>query len=396
MNKKEKLIKYIVFIILLIFILKRLLNVKHVSYKIKVEKNTFNINENYNKKNYSIEISIKNKKFPINIYDNLNNKNRIIDNIYYYEDNKYTCILPVFEGKLYTDIMCYNGDYIYNYQQLLGENNKLDEYVKTIKEYDINKYKNKETYSLKDTIKFFDNEISNIVSITSYKGLYINKMPINIFDNDVYKNKISVFIDNYYLIADYNETHEFDQFYLVNLTNNKVEKIKTKESISFDSFVQGIVDNKVYLYDYDNEIQYEIDVYNKKINVVSSREYIKYYTNTKWEKLSKSKVKRNSYFDYSTLNNDFTDYDYVKYSNDYYYLLNKNNNTYKLYRIKKDKINIVTYIGEVPTLDLNFNNDYFYYKDNNKIYYYSDKTGFKTILEDSEMEFNETIKYYIY
>ena len=396
MNKNEKLIKYIIFIILLIFILNKVLNVKQLNYKIKEEKNTFSIKENYNKKNYNIEISIKNKKFPINIYDDLNNKNKIIDKIYYYNDDKYTCILPIFDNKVLTDIMCDREDYIYNYNQLIGKNNKLDEYVKTIKEYNIDKYKNKDTYSLKETIKFFDNDILNVVSITSYKGLYINKMPINLFEKDVYKNKISTFIDNYYLVADYNESHEFTQFYLVNLTNNEIEKIKSKESISFDSFIQGIVNNKVYLYDYDNEIQYEIDIYNKKINIVSSREYIKYYTNTKWEKLSKSKVKRNSYFDYSTLDNDFTDYDYVKYSKDYYYLLNKNNNRYKLYRIKKDKINIVTYIGEVPTLDLNFNNDYFYYKDNNKIYFYSDRTGFKTILEDSEMEFNETIKYYIY
>ena len=396
MNKNEKLIKYIIFIILLIFILNKVLNVKQLNYKIKEGKNTFSIKENYNKKNYNIEISIKNKKFPINIYDDLNNKNKIIDKIYYYNDDKYTCILPIFDNKVLTDIMCDREDYIYNYNQLIGKNNKLDEYVKTIKEYNIDKYKNKDTYSLKETIKFFDNDILNVVSITSYKGLYINKMPINVFEKDVYKNKISTFIDNYYLVADYNESHEFTQFYLVNLTNNEIEKIKSKESISFDSFIQGIVNNKVYLYDYDNEIQYEIDIYNKKINIVSSREYIKYYTNTKWEKLSKSKVKRNSYFDYSTLDNDFTDYDYVKYSKDYYYLLNKNNNRYKLYRIKKDKINIVTYIGEVPTLDLNFNNDYFYYKDNNKIYFYSDRTGFKTILEDSEMEFNETIKYYIY
>ena len=396
MNKNEKLIKYIIFIILLIFILNKVLNVKQLNYKIKEGKNTFSIKENYNKKNYNIEISIKNKKFPINIYDDLNNKNKIIDKIYYYNDDKYTCILPIFDNKVLTDIMCDREDYIYNYNQLIGKNNKLDEYVKTIKEYNIDKYKNKDTYSLKETIKFFDNDILNVVSITSYKGLYINKMPINLFEKDVYKNKISTFIDNYYLVADYNESHEFNQFYLVNLTNNEIEKIKSKESISFDSFIQGIVNNKVYLYDYDNEIQYEIDIYNKKINIVSSREYIKYYTNTKWEKLSKSKVKRNSYFDYSTLDNDFTDYDYVKYSKDYYYLLNKNNNRYKLYRIKKDKINIVTYIGEVPTLDLNFNNDYFYYKDNNKIYFYSDRTGFKTILEDSEMEFNETIKYYIY
>ena len=398
MSKKERIIIYITFIIILILLLKKVLNIKEINYKIKNENITFNIKEKFNKKNYSIQIYVKNKKYNINIYNSLTKKSKVINNIYYFNDNNYECVLPIFSNEVLTDVMCYKNDnnYIYNYNQIIGKDSKLDEYVSGIKLYNKNVYNDNKTYSLKDTIKFFDNDISNTVSITSYKGLYINKMPINLFEKDIYNNKLSAFIDNYYLIANYNESHEFNEFYLVNLNNNEVEKIKSKEFISFDSFIQGIVDKKVYLYDYDNEVQYEINIYNKKITEVSNKDYIKYYTNTKWERLSKSKVKRNTYFDYSTLNNDFTDYDFVKYSQDYYYLLNKNGIKYKLYRIKKDDINIITYIGEVPTLDLNFNNDYFYYKDNNKVYFYSDRTGFKTILEDSEMEFNETIKYYIY
>ena len=175
-----------------------------------------------------------------------------------------------------------------------------------------------------------------------------------------------------------------------------IEHIEIKDSISFDSFIQGIVDSKVYLYDYDNEIQYEIDVYNKKVNVVSNRDYIKYYVNSKWERLSKSKVKRNTYFDYSTLDKNFAEYGDVKETDDYYYLFTKQDDKYMLYRVNKNNINIKTYIGIVPTNNIKANKNYFYYIDENKLYYYSDTTGIKTILEDSELEFNETIKYYIY
>ena len=48
------------------------------------------------------------------------------------------------------------------------------------------------------------------------------------------------------------------------------------------------------------------------------------------------------------------------------------------YNKETDKIDIWIYI----------------YKD--KLYYYSDNIGLKTLLENSELEFNETIKYYIY
>ena len=396
MEKQEKIFFYIVTILILIFVLRKILAIKNINYSVKVENTKFNIKENYNKEYYNLEIKNGEYEYNINIYDNLNKDRNIVKKIYYYSDKKYECILPLINTKVLTDMMCYKDGIIYNYNAIKGKNLKLDKYVSSIKEYN-NKYENNDSYNEVDTFKFYNNKINNIVSITSYKGLYINGMQINLFKKDVYSNKISTFVDNYYLSADYNENYEFNSFYLVNLKNSEIEHIETKDSISFDSFIQGIVDNKVYLYDYDNEIQYEIDVYNKKVNVVSNRDYIKYYVNSKWERLSKSRVKRNTYFDYSTLDKNFTEYDYVKESEDYYYLFTKQeDNKYKLYRVNKNNINIKTYLGIVPTNNIKMNKNYFYYIDGNKLYYYSDTTGIKTILENSEIEFNETIKYYIY
>ena len=396
MNKKEKSTIYIVIIIVLVIILKKVLSVTNITYKIKNENGIFSIRENYDKKRYHLEISNENRKYLINIYNDLKGSRKIVDKIYNYNDKKYQCILPIMSGEVLTDVICYKGNMIYNYNQIKGENDNLDNYVSTIKEYKKNVFGNKNTYNLIDTIKLYDNKINRIVSTTSYKGLFVNGMEINLFKKDVYNNKISTFINNYYLIADYNSEYEFKFFYLVNLKNSEVEKIEVKDSISFDSYIQGIVDNKVYLYDIDNEVQYEIDILSKKVNVVSSHDYIKYYTNTKWEKLSKSKVKRSTYFDYSTLNNDFTNYDYVKYSEDYYYLLNEENKNYKIYRVDNKNLDIITYIGIIPTTDIRMNNEYFYYTYDNTLYFYSDRTGFKTILENTEKEFNDSIKYYVY
>ena len=396
MNKEEKIVFYIISILILIFLCTKILNIKDIKYTIKNGKNKFDIKENYNKKYYKLIIKKDKYIFPINIYNNINNSRKIVTNIYYYKDKTYECIFPIIKDKVLTDIMCYKDRIIYNYNEIRGESSKLDNYVNSIKEYKIDDFNNKETYTLNDTIKIYDNKINNIVSTTTYKGLYINGMQVNLFKKDVYSNKINTYIDNYYLTADYNNSHEFKNFYLVNLENSEVEKIRSKEPISFDSYIQGIVDNKIYLYDIDNEIQYEIDIYSKKVNVTSNKNYIKYYTNTKWEKLSKSKVKRNTYFDHTNLNNYFTDYDYVKESDDYYYLINKLESNYKVYRVNKNNLDIITYIGIIPTLDINPNNDYFYYTYDNILYFYSDKTGFKALLENTEKEFNERIKYYIY
>ena len=210
-----------------------------------------------------------------------------------------------------------------------------------------------------------------------------------------YLRKIYILI-SYYIIADYERNYTFKYFYIVNLSTKEVKKLETKRDISYDSYIQGIVDNKLYIYDKDNENQYEINVINNEINLISSDKYIKYYTNNKWEKMNKVKANKEIYFDYETLDNYFTDYDIVKESRDYYYLFKRDGISYKLYRVDKNNIAVYKYILDVPTTDITFNDNYIYYVYKNKLYYYSDSVGIKTILENSELEFNDTIKYYIH
>ena len=96
------------------------------------------------------------------------------------------------------------------------------------------------------------------------------------------------------------------------------------------------------------------------------------------------------------MDNDFTSYDYVEEVDNYYYLYKKDGISYKLYRVDKNNINIYKYIIDVPTTNIYFKDNYLYYVYKDKLYYYSDSTGLKIILENSELEFNDTIKYYIY
>ena len=112
--------------------------------------------------------------------------------------------------------------------------------------------------------------------------------------------------------------------------------------------------------------------------------------------MNKTKANKEIYFDYQTLDNKFPSYDYVGESFDYYYLLKKDGISYKIYRVDKDNTFVYKYILDVPTTNIYFNNNYLYYVYKNKLFYYSDSTGLKTVLENSELEFNDTIKYYIY
>lgn len=398
MNKRKKLIIFLFLLIILVLICRAILKADVIKYKLSYEKQTFEIKETYSD-NYYIEIETDNNVYPVRIYKDLNNKRKIIDKIYYYSDGNYECILPIIQGELEIDFMCYKDNIIYNYNSLVGESNKLDKFVNDIKEYDKSKFEDNlnNVENINNTVKVYtNNNISNLVAITTYRGLIVNNEEINLFTDDVYTNKISTFINNYYIIADYETNYEFNYFYVINLENQEVFKLKSKTEISFDSYIQGIVDNKIYLYDMDNENQFEIDIDNREINIVSDDKYVKYYKNNKWEKLNKAKANKEVYFDYTSLDNNFTDYDEVKETTNYYYLFKEINNGYKLYRVDKNNTEVYKFIEIVPTVNITFKDNYLYYIDNNKLYYYNDMTGLKTLFEYSELEFNDTIKYYIY
>ena len=398
MKKNVKVTMLVIILIILILICKSILKINNVSYKFNYDDKEFTINEINKNNNYYIEIKHSNSVYPIRIY-NSSKKRKIIDNIYYYKDDTYECLLPIINSKLDIDMMCYKDNILLDYNTIIGDNSKLDDYVKNIDIYDINKFKD-DTSNEKNigTIKLYrNNQINDKVAITTYKGLIVSGMEIELFKNDIYNNKISTFIDNYYLIADYDNTYDFEYFYLVNLTSGNIERIKTKDEISLDSYIQGIVDNKVYLYDKDNEKQYEIDIDKKEVKLIVSGDNVKYYKNNKWETINKLKAKKELYFDYTTLSNDFTDYGEVIESDLYYYLINKkNNNKFDLYRVDKNNLDVYKFIGTIPTNKIYTHEGYIYYTFNNKLYFYSDSTGTKTLLEDSELEFNNTIKYYIY
>lgn len=398
MLKKVKIVVLLICLLILIILCRMIFKFDSISYKLNIDGNKIKIKEIYKENNYYIELKTSKYIYPFRIYENLNNKRKVIKDIYLYSDENIECVLPVINDKLYTDMMCFKDNIMYDYYTLVGENDNLDKYVNDIELYNINNFKNnpQNKVSIGTTKYNIYNNLSSSVAITTYNGLIINNEEIKLFEKDIYNNELSTFINNYYIIADYEKKYSFNYFYVVNLDTKKIIKLESKNDISYDSYLQGIVDDKIYLYDKDNEIQYEIDIKGNKINIVSTDNYIKHYSNKKWEKMNKTKANKEIYFNYDSLDNNFTSYDYVEETQKYYYLFKQDGISYKLYRVDKDNIEIYKYVLDVPTTNIYFNNNYLYYVYKNRLYYYSDSVGLKTILENSELEFNDSIKYYIY
>lgn len=380
-----------------------------VEYEITDNNNTFQITEVQNKKgkdNFYFEIKINDSIFPYQTFSKLNGKKHIKE-IKYYKDDNYECLLPVFNKKtILFDITCKTKDNIVYYHNIVNKSKSLESFASSLDIYNEEQFIDTSTNTIKKDIYniLTTNLIHNhYISITNYQGIInINTKNINeidIFSSDKYLRPLSTFMGDYYITADYNETYEFTKFYIVNIKNNTLKELKDYYNISFDSYIMGSLKNKLYLFDLDNKIQYEIDLKNMSISKVGNiKKGIKIFLNNAWSNIEASEtIKNKPLFKNSNRNilKDGTVIDTIgdnKYGFIYTYV--KHNDKYLLYKSNIQNKNIKNYLFEIDNIDsVIYVDDYIYFKDGNSIYYYNEEIGKRKIIESNELLFNDQILY---
>lgn len=360
--------------------------------------------------NYYIEISKDDTVFSIQLFDNFNKSNKIIKEIEYFKDDQYECIFPVFKGtKQYTDLIC-KSDVYYNYQEIKNKDNKLDEFVSGLKNYNEDNLIDKKDYKEAKGYKLYNNLPDNhYLALDSYQGIVLynnNAMEyIKLFDRDIYERKISSSISKNYIVADYNEEYDFHKFKIVNLENGSIKEVVSDKSISFDSYIQGSIGDELYLFDKSNKKQYEIDLKGKTvIEIGNESSGVKVYQNNEWQnsnvyEASSNDLVFNTYK--GELNINGIAYDKVdKIGNalsGYYYMYKKVNGRYEVYRANVQNTSNITYLFDTDNISYAiYDKDYVYYKDGKYIKCYSSKFGVRTIAENNELAFNNNLKMYLY
>ncbi len=381
-------------------------------YEIIEEGTVFEINEksNFNLEvnNYMYNVIIHETNFSFQVFQNYNKSSKVLEQIRYYKDDNYECILPIFKDNLILiDMICKNNNEYNYYYNIKGDNDNLDKFVDEIVEYDVNQFTdNAETEVREGLDVYIENLIKNhYIGLNNYKGIYIvsnnfnsSVYNISLFEKDVYNQELGQFVDKYYVVPDYNENHEFHEINVVDLVSLDSFKITSDNAISFDSYIQGVVDNKVYLYDKDNIIQYEIDPNNKSLVQLSSKE-IKYYDG-QWSTMTIAEANSEKKFVTNVV--DYIDEQYEridKVGNEagYYYLYKKNAKKYDVYRINiQDKSGLIYLFTTQSIENISYIDDYVYFINDNKVKVYNDRIGIKNLIEYEELEFNENINFHVY
>ena len=401
---KTKNIKRLIIGIIAVLILFKMCSRIGKGHDIKYKVNNFEVHEKYIKdtnKGYDITIKIKKNEYPIQVFEKLGKK--VIKRIKHFKDNSYECVLPIFkDGKTKTDVICRTNKKIYNYTDLKGQNKKLD---KNISEYS---YDNREDKLSKkkdiDNLIIYKNInlLDNYLTLDNYKGVFIIKNDkvknIKLFRRDVYKKEIRILNGKYYVVANYDEKYDFHNIHVIDITDYNKETIVSNDAISFDSYIQGIHDNKIYLFDNNNLIQYEINIKRNSAKKVGDKESdVLFYDLDRKEKISVYKAAKGKKFNYYKVDSGkYKRVDKVGNKLGFYYYYKKNNDIYDVYRSSlKDKNKKYLF----STNDINritYKDDSIYYVKDKYLKVYNDKFGNKTILRYNELEFNESLNFYIY
>lgn len=255
--------KYIAFISLIIILFLGyfyFIN-KPKNYNTEYTINDYKIVESYNKekKYYNYTLTKEDMTFNFVSQISYSSKRKLIKNIEEVKNDETLCVRPVSENDSF-EFICYkNGEYVDKY--LAGVEN-VSEQKK------MNRIANIDIYDDEHEFVIWNNK--------GYTSLLDNKK-YEFLNKESYDNLLTYQMGKYLVVADYDQTRLFNKFYIYNNETKEVDSWELETDISFDSYFMGDIDEKIYLFDQKNKVQYSLDIEKKKIKITSDKEGAIYF-----------------------------------------------------------------------------------------------------------------------
>ena len=272
--KQVKRYKHIilVIVIILLFTLFMYFYLRKTSYELEYTIDDFKILEKYNKdlETYYFNITYQDKTYNLVSLDKYTNKRNLIKEIIATEDNENTCL-----SFKTTDITLYN---------ICSNDNTY--YLENINK--ISEFNEKDSYS-----NILIGDIDNLTYLlwNYHDFIYINNKDhkkITLFDTDIYNLSLNYAYDNYLIIPDYEQDYIYDNVDVINTNNGKINNIKLRFEVYFNSYFMGHYKNKVYLYDLRENQEYYIDMKKEEI-YKTDREIL---VDGTWENVSNQTIQK--------------------------------------------------------------------------------------------------------
>ena len=363
----KKLLVYFIIIIFIIITIKYCFSNYNIDYVVS----GYNVKTNYNNGRFYYEIYNDDLKFNFDYYKKRSLSKTKIDSIIEINNEEIKCIYPKIKN-VETYPLCYVDGVFTDYNLIDSE--LLEKYKS--ERVDVEK-------SSKDFIFYNNLNKDEYVALWNYNGYIVmngsSYKNIKIFNKEKYDNSLSFILDSKIYMANYDDEHEYTSLKVLDLKNNDINTINLKNNIDFDSYFVGNIKNNIYIYDDKYSKLYEINIKNKKVNIIGDNEkgFIK-YENGKMVPCSKNEYKVNKI----KFNNTESNYSY-----------SKNNGIYKVINNNK------SITEKILNTDVSIIKEYknnIYYVDKDDFYLYSPLNGSKKIFYNYELTFNTESTIYVY
>ena len=389
-RKQIKLLVLLIFIILLIPFIRKIF-IKE--YNIIYEKNNFIINEiyKYENKEHKYEINIKNKEYEITylLNEDFNKNNEIIKDIKLYQEKDINCILPIYTKSIENKLYCVKDNkQVSNYY--LNKNKDYNNILKQVKKYKIKKLESNNKTTKYKNLKIYKNNLKeeDIFTIWDYKGINIieknNNKYVKILDYDLYDEIKTIIYDKYFVLFENSHVDGIENIYYYDFKKDKLKLYNPEIIISKDFYINGVVNNLIYVTDNKAKKEYTINLIKKEIEQISkANEYITYKDN-KFISLTKSDyfMEKQIFSNNKTKDKSISKEDHIKENNIYYYIEDN-----KFIRKIEDRNSEILF--ELENIkDWKIINGKILLISEDILYIYDDNRGLVPIVQSNELNYN--------
>lgn len=346
-------------ILVLVFLLFLFILITPKNYKVEYQKDNVTITESFNKKEGAYYFTFKTSDVTLDyLVESKYKQNRdLIEKVTTIKDEENFCIIPISE-KIDITPLCYENSQIVHYTKVSTKlREQLAKYIKA-------ENKKLETYQ---DIEIYSKEYTYL--LWNYDGFYFidkdNKKKIDIFNKELYNISLVGYTNDYLVIADYDSNYTFNNFYTIDFKKGNLKKYELDYSLYFDSYFIGYEKNKIYTVDNKENVMYEFNAKNGKLEKIKS----KVLNKDKWETTN-----------IKTLINQKKEF---QYESNYKYTLD-NGTLYLNYTDKEIKKLIATNVTSIVRIN---DKDIAYLK-NDTLYNFNELTGEEKLLTYFEWNFN--------
>lgn len=387
------------------------INSHEVNYSVKLEDNSFIINEKFvkekNKHTYDFFVTDENKEqFVFSTSKDFGKRKEVIKKIEYFEEKNLKCILPIYKNKETGEIICkYDGELV-NYNYLKSNNISINKFISKLKKdrYNNSSWSDKESnskkYNMDNSSVFYIYEENLLKDYTfafwNYNGLFLvgrDKIKNNVYyEKDLYDNSNSTIVGKYYFIFNFeNSNSTIIDIDYINLEDYGKTTMTFPGQLSENMYINGVYKNKLYVTDLSSRIQFSLDPYKQEIKEVgnSNDGYFVVVDNNEKVIEEREYFKNKYYFkdevEVKELDEKYKNIDIVEDGNYYYFKDDKNN----FYKVNKEHLELPMKLFSFDSVsEWKVNDDDILIVSDDTMYFYTEDSGLVKIAKNKEFKFN--------